>query len=54
MIEKTEISIWIFILLVIIVGFVIGLIMSFFTNTKVSKKYKQNNETDDYSYIDFD
>ena len=52
--SKTEISLWVFILLIIIVGSLIGLIINTFTDTSKSNNYKDNSETDDYDHLDFD
>ncbi len=51
---KTEISLWVFILLIIIVGTLIGLIINTFNYTSKSNHYKDNSETDDYDHLDFD
>ena len=50
---KIEISIWLFIALVLALGCIIGLIMNFFTSSKDTSNYKDDHETDDYDY-DFD
>lgn len=52
--EKTEISLWIFIILVIGLGFLIGFIINIFTKNKNTSNYKNDNETDDYDFFDFD
>lgn len=51
---KTEINIWIFLLLIGFLGLIIGLIINTFTDTSKSNNYKDNNETDNYNHIDFD
>ncbi len=50
--SKPEISIWLFILLVLIVGIIIGFIISLFPDS--SSRGGNNQEIDDYNHIDFD